>query len=90
MAKISEERLPKYKALANKPSMEMDDTEVRAIFRRMEDEGANVRDMRDKNVGMYMAPFTKEIEDMDIACVGILMENPMQLIRDFNLWGSRW
>ena len=64
MAKISEERLQKYRELANKPSMEMDNTEVRAIFRRMEDEGANVRDMRDKNVGMYMAPYSKEISDM--------------------------
>jgi guanidinopropionase len=79
MAKISEERLQKYRELANKPSMEMDNTEVRAIFRRMEDEGANVRDMRDKNVGMYMAPFRKEIEDMDIACVGIPMENSIPL-----------
>jgi hypothetical protein len=79
MARISEERLQKYRELANKPSMEMENSEVRSIFQRMENEGANVRDMRDKMVGMYMAPYRKEIGDMDIACVGIPMENSIPL-----------
>ena len=79
MAKISEQRLLRYRELANTPSMEMENRAVAAIFRRMEDEGANVRDMRDKSVGMYMAPYNKEIADMDIACVGIPMENSIPL-----------
>ena len=58
MAKISEERLQKYKELANRPSMEMDNGEARAIFRRMEDEGANVHDIRDKDIDMYMVPYS--------------------------------
>ncbi|MBT7952949.1 MAG: agmatinase [Gammaproteobacteria bacterium] len=79
MAKISEERLSKYRELADIPSMQMQDTAVCEIFRRMEDEGAKVRDMRDKNMGMYMAPFQKNIEELDIACVGIPMENSIPL-----------
>ena len=79
MAKISEERLKKYRELANTPSMEMDNHEAAAIFKRMEEEGAKVRDMRDKATGMYMAPYSKAIESMDIACVGIPMENSIPL-----------
>lgn len=79
MAKISEERLKKYRELANIPSMEMQDSAAKDVFHRMEAEGVNIRDMRDKNVGMYMAPYSKKMEELDILCVGIPMENSIPL-----------
>ncbi len=79
MAKISEQRLARYRELANIPSMEIEDPSVRAIYQRMQEEGAQIKDMRDSNLGMYQAPFTKEMNSLDIACVGIPMENSIPL-----------
>ena len=79
MAKISKERLQKYRELANIPSMEMAKPEARAIFQRMRAEGAQVQDMRDPETGMYMAPFSKELDALDIVCVGVPMENSIPL-----------
>jgi len=79
MAGISAERLARYRELANIPSMEMQNSAVGAIYNRMRDEGAPVQDMRGPEFGMYMAPYRKDIQDMDIACVGIPMENSIPL-----------
>jgi agmatinase len=79
MASISQERLDKYRALANIPSMEMQDAAVRAIYQRMESEGAAIRDMRDQATGMYLAPYTQDFDELDIVCVGIPMENSIPL-----------
>ena len=61
MPKISEEKLKKYRELADIPSPEMQDSALCAIHQRME-EGAIVRDMRDPRVGTYMAPFKKDLD----------------------------
>lgn len=79
MGKISADRIQKYRKLAYVPSMDMCNREAREIYQRMEDEGAQVRNMRDSNLGMYMAPYRKEIPEIDIACVGVPMENSIPL-----------
>lgn len=79
MPKISEERLRRYRELGAVPSMQIRDPRVRAIFERMEREGAEVRNMRDANVGMFMAPRGTELAAIDIALVGIPMENSIPL-----------
>ena len=79
MSKISEEKMVRYRQLGDIPSMQMLNTEVRDIYQRMEAEGAAIKDMRDPNTGMYMAPFSKDLEQTDIACVGIPMENSIPL-----------
>jgi hypothetical protein len=75
MTRFTEERIERYRDLANIPSMDMQDDGVRAIYQRMRDEGVSIRDMRDPNVGMFMAPYRKGIEGLDIVCVGVPMEN---------------
>lgn len=79
MTKISEQRLRKYRELANIPSVEMEDKPVRAIFERMKEEGVQVKYMRDGNVGMYMAPLLRDLDALDIVCVGVPMENSIPL-----------
>lgn len=79
MAKISAERLKRYRELANIPSMEMQNSAVGAIYNRMREEGAPIQDMRGPEVGMYMAPYRKNFQDMDIACVGIPMESSLPM-----------
>lgn len=79
MTRISADRLQKYKDLASIPSMEMRNVDVRSIYQRMETEGAAIRNMRDEGYGMYMAPFDQAISQIDIACVGVPMENSIPL-----------
>ena len=79
MSKIGAERLERYRTLAKVPSMEMRHPAARAIYQRMEAEGAPVRDMRGANVGMYMAPRHQDLARTDIACVGVPMENSIPL-----------
>ena len=50
------DRLEKYRALANVPSMEMKNPAANAIYKRMDAEGAPIRDMRGANVGMEVLP----------------------------------
>jgi arginase family enzyme len=79
MGKISEDRLEKYRKLANVPSMDMVNPGARSIYQRMDAEGAPVRNMRDKKTGMYMAPYCKDVQALDIACIGVPMENSIPL-----------
>ena len=79
MGKISAERLERYRRLAMVPSVEMEDKPVRAVFDRMQAEGVPVKYMRDDSVGMYMAPFRRDLEQLDIVCVGVPMENSIPL-----------
>ena len=79
MSKISPQRLAEYRRLGNIPSMEMEDKPARAIFDRMQAEGVPVKYMRDKRVGMYMAPFRQDLDELDIVCLGVPMENSIPL-----------
>lgn len=79
MANISAERLARYRELASIPSMEMQDSAVHNIYNRMREEGALIQDMRSPEHGMYMAPYRTKIQDLDIACVGIPLENSIPL-----------
>ena len=79
MTGISEEKLKHYRELANVRSMDMQHIAAREIFARMETEGVSVRDMRDPAQGMFMAPFESDLEKLDIACVGIPLENSIPL-----------
>ncbi len=62
MAKISKERLQKYRDLANIPSIDSMEPAARAIFQRMRDEGAEPMTMRNPSTGMYMAPFRNQLK----------------------------
>ena len=71
--------IERYKSLANVASMDMKDPVAGAIYRRMHAEGAPVRDMRAAHLGMFMAPYLKEISEIDIALVGVPLENSIPL-----------
>lgn len=96
MTAISKEQLSRYQQLGQIPSMEMAHTRARAIYQRMESEGVCVRAMRDPQVGMFMAPFVETCAGLDIACIGVPMENSIPLrtstaegpaaIREWSQW----
>ncbi len=79
MTKISDERITRYRELAQIASMNMKDPAANAIYNRMEDEGAPVRMMREASLGMYQAPFSRTTDNVDISIVGIPLENSIPL-----------
>ncbi len=76
--------------------MEMRNKAAGAIYNRMEREGAPVRDMRADHLGMFQAPFSTELPEIDIAVVGIPLENSIplrvsthkgpQAVREWSQW----
>jgi len=76
MPKISEERLKRYRELAKKDLWDFDEPKAKAIFKRMEEEGCTPNDYAfNYHMGMFHAPLTQKITDVDIALVGVGMEN---------------
>lgn len=71
--------IERYKTLANVSSMDMKDPVAGAIYRRMDSEGVDVRNMHDANTGMFMAPLHRDIDLIDIAVVGVPLENSIPL-----------
>jgi agmatinase len=81
MAKISAERLSEYRRLAHIGSLQDKNDAAGAIYQRMRREGAPVTQMRAPEFGMFMAPYRSmdRLADVDIACVGVPMENSVPL-----------
>ena len=76
MPKISEERLAKYRELGKKDLWDFDEPKASAIFIRMEEEGCTPNDYAfNPHMGMFHAPLTQDLTDVDIAFVGVGMEN---------------
>ena len=76
MAKISKEKLAKYRELAKKDLWDFKEPKASAIFQRMEEEGCSLNDYAyNPHMGMFRAPTTRNLVDVDIACVGVTMEN---------------
>ncbi len=76
MPKISEERLKRYRELGKKDLWDFDEPKASAIFIRMEEEGCTPNDYAfNPHMGMFHAPLTQDLTDVDIAFVGVGMEN---------------
>jgi agmatinase len=74
MVKISEERLAKYRALADRGLWEINDEEFRAFYARAAEEGVELVSNNFTTLGMYRAPHRKDLAGVDIALVGIPMD----------------
>ena len=76
MAKIEKEKLSRYRELAKKDLWDFKEPKASAIFQRMEQEGCTLNDYAyNPHGGMFHAPYTQNLTDVDIACVGVAMEN---------------
>ena len=76
MTKISQERLARYRELAKRELWDFKEPKASAIFQRMEEEGCTPVDYAfNYFMGMFHAPLTQDITDVDIALVGVTMEN---------------
>ena len=76
MKKISQEKLAKYRKLGEKSVWDIKNPQARAIFQRLEEEGCSFDDWAfNPHWGMFHAPHSRDMENVDIVCVGIPMEN---------------
>ncbi len=76
MAKIDKEKLLRYRELAKKDLWDFKEPKASAIFQRMEQEGCTLNDYAyNPHGGMFHSPLTQNLTDVDIACVGVTMEN---------------
>ena len=74
MEKISEERLAKYRALADRGLWEISDEDFRAFYARAAEEGVELVSNNFTTLGMFRAPHKKDLAGVDIALVGIPMD----------------
>src|SRR5690625_2698957 len=74
MTRIEASRLEKYKVLAERDLWEVNDPKVAEVFARAEAEGGDLVSNNFLPTGMFRAPHRKELDNVDIALVGIPMD----------------
>jgi len=74
MTRIEASRLEKYKVLAERDLWEVNDPKVAEFFARAEAEGVDLVSNNFLPTGMFRAPHRKELDNVDIALVGIPMD----------------
>ena len=76
MAEINQKKLSEYRELAKKDLWDFKEPKASSIFQRMEAEGCSLNDWAFNPFnGMFRSPFTQDLTNVDIACVGVGMEN---------------
>jgi len=74
MSRISEERIERYRALADRKLFELKDKKLRAFFERAVAEGVDLVSNNFNTLGMFRAPHRKNLEDVDLAMIGIPLD----------------
>jgi len=77
MSRMSEERLSHYRELSSDNVLGISDPEVEAYFERLSTEGYSLEAdffVFLKHHGFFQAPHTQDLENVDIACVGVPMD----------------
>ena len=78
MGKISEAQIAQYRKLGQRSALDLKDQELREFFRRAEAEGCQMFhypfNLQGKEWGFFRAPYSKNLEEVDIACVGIPLD----------------
>lgn len=74
MARLSKERLERYRKLADKDLWEINNEEFRSFYSRAASEGAELVSNNFSTAGMFRAPHRKSLTDVDIALVGIPLD----------------
>lgn len=69
-----EARMAKYKEMANKGLWEVDDPDVRAFYDRAQAEGVELVSNTVPHLGLFRAPYSRELDGVDIAMVGIPLD----------------
>ena len=78
MAKISSERLSKYKMLASKGLWDIEHKEFNNFYKRAREEGVELVSNNFNLLGMFRAPHRKDLSDVDLAIVGVPLFGRLQ------------
>ena len=74
MSRLAQERLDKYRKLADRDLWEINNEEFRSFYARAASEGAELVSNNFSTAGMFRAPHRKELDGVDIALVGIPLD----------------
>ena len=74
MAKISQNRLEKYRKLADRNLWDIKEEKFRSFYQRAVAEGVELVSNNFNTLGMFRAPHRKDLTDVDIAIVGVPMD----------------
>ena len=74
MPKISQERLDKYRRLANRRMWDLDHKGFHQFYNRALEEGVEIISNNYSNLGMFRAPHRKDLTDVDLAIVGVPLD----------------
>ena len=74
MAKISQDRLEKYRKLADRNLWDIKEEKFRSFYQRAAAEGVELVSNNFNTLGMFRAPHRKDLTDVDIAIVGVPMD----------------
>lgn len=76
---MNTEKLAKFKELGTRTIRDLKNTEISGFFKRVEEEGGQLFsypfNLQGKEWGFFRAPHTKNLESVDIACIGIPLDS---------------
>jgi agmatinase len=79
MTKISETKIAKYQKLGLRSALKLKNKQLGDFFQRAEAEGCRMFqfpfNLQGKEWGFFRAPYSKELEGVDIACIGIPLDS---------------
>lgn len=77
--KISKARIAKYKKLGQRSALDLKNKELGEFFRRAQLEGCQMFhypfNLQGKEWGFFRAPYRRQLDNVDIACVGIPLDS---------------
>ena len=74
MAKISKERLEQYRQMASRDLWDIDHKGFNQFFTRAREEGVELISNNFSNLGMFRAPHHKQLDEIDLAIVGVPLD----------------
>ena len=89
MARISEERRARYRALMERGMFDVDIPELAAIFDRARDQGADLFTTDFSPLGMFRLPHRRELAGVDIVCLGVPLDRGVPNDRSGTRLGPR-
>lgn len=71
---MKQDKLEKYKKMADKGLWEVENPEVRAFYARAQKEGVELVSNTVPHLGLFRSPYSQDIQNADIAIIGIPMD----------------
>jgi arginase family enzyme len=87
--RISAEKLRRYRELAERPTFQVDEPELRRYFERAREQDAGLFSSDFSPNGMFSLPYEKDLTNVDLACLGIPLDRGVPFDRPGARLGPR-